>query len=295
MKSVAVLVCTFNRPEYLRALLAGLVDEVVCSRCKTLGVVVVDNGTRDVKDVVQAFESDLPIIYTRYALAGLVGARNLSICQGLKLSPDFLVFIDDDEIPTRGWLDGLVSSVETSGAGFAVGPVEPNFESPPPQWAPSFFRKSGEAFCTSNLIIRSDIIPSNNEFWFQPRFNFCGGEDGEFLRRLAQKSKHVVASGAVVYEAVPVSRVSLLYICRRSFRDGIVFALSDKSHSASVFQRLRLCAPLAFRKMAYGLNHFFWTMTEPQRFYRALDDFSFATGLFWGVTGGSIVFYNPKT
>ena len=288
MQTVVILICTCNRPRYLDELLAALVTEVPSAQCSILSVVVVDNGTHTVERMVEGYRRALPVEYVRLPQQGLVGARNCSLRYGLRHAPDYLVFIDDDEVPATGWLDGLLSAMNTSGAGFAVGPVQPKFAEAPPEWAPQFFTKSGETFCTSNLMLRASIIPSDEGEWFQSRFNSTGGEDGDFLRRLAASGAgHAVAPSALVLENIPPDRVTATYLWRRGYRDGVVMAMACSSRaSGMLFNLLR-----GGSKIVFGINHLVWSITDPARFYRAIDDISVGCGLFMGSAGGTIKFY----
>jgi succinoglycan biosynthesis protein ExoM len=294
MRTAVILICTCNRPHYLNELLLALVHEVRMAPCKTLSTVVVDNGSQEVQDLVESFGSDLPIEYVRLPQSDLVAARNCSLRHGLRHKPDYLVFIDDDEVPESSWLSGLLSTIAVSGADFAVGPVNPKFSSPPPSWAPEFFTKTGETFCTSNLIIRSSVVPCDEELWFKPRFSSSGGEDGDFLRRLAASgAKHTVAPSALVLENIPLDRVSARYLWRRGFRDGIVAAQISSGGAGEGALDLTRNILRALRKTGYGLNHLFWSISRPNRIYRAIDDLSFASGLILGSFGASSKFYGP--
>ena len=289
MQTVVILICTFNRPLYLGELLTAIAREVSSTPCKTLSVVVVDNGTQEVSSLVKTFRSKLPVEYVYAPRSGLVGARNFSLRRGLQHQPDYLVFIDDDEVPEVGWLGGLLSTMSCTGADFAVGPVKPKFSDPPPAWAPDFFTKSGEAFCTSNLIIRASVVPRDEDHWFQARFNSTGGEDGEFLSRLvASGATFTVAHSATVLENIPTERVTVRYLWRRGFRDGVVAA---KAHSGQAGGGMLESWRRGIGKICYGLNHLFWSVAKPQRFYRAIDDLSMGSGLILGSGGLSIKFY----
>jgi succinoglycan biosynthesis protein ExoM len=294
MQTAVILICTCNRPNYLHELLSALINEVRMAPCRTLSIVVVDNGSKDVRDVVEAFRLELAIEYVRLPQSGLVGARNCSLRYGLRHEPDYLVFIDDDEVPENGWLQGLLSAMTVSGADFAVGPVNPKFSSPPPSWAPEFFTKTGETFCTSNLIIRSSVVPGDEQMWFQPRFSATGGEDGDFLRRLAAAgATHTVAHSARVLENIPPERVSAQYLWRRGFRDGVVAAQISSGGAGQGATHFTENILHALRKTGYGLNHLFWSISKPERIYRAIDDFSLASGLILGSFGASSKFYGP--
>ncbi len=294
MQTVVILICTCNRPHYLYELLSALVHEVRIAPCKTDSIVVVDNGSQSVQDLVDSFRSVLPIEYVRLLQSDLVKARNCSLRHGLRYKPEFLVFIDDDEVPSSGWLSALLSTMTVSGADFAVGPVNPKFSVTPPSWAPEFFKKTGETFCTSNLIIRSSVVHSDEERWFQPRFSSTGGEDGDFLRRLAASgAKHTVAHAAVVFENIPPERVTARYLWRRGFRDGVVAAQLSSGSVREWSMGATGNILRALRKTGYGLNHLFWSISKPNRIYRAIDDFSLASGLVLGSFGASSKFYGP--
>lgn len=289
MQTVVILICTFNRPRYLDELLTALAREVSSAPCKTLSVIIVDNGTQDVSGLVATFQAKLPFEYVYAPGSGIVGARNCSLRHGLRHQPDYLVFIDDDEVPEVGWLGGLLSTMSSTGADFAVGPVKPKFSTTPPSWAPEFFTKTGEAFCTSNLIIRAAIVPREEGQWFQARFNSTGGEDGEFLSRLAScGASFAVAHSATVLENIPEERVTARYLWRRGFRDGIVAA---KAHSGPGSGGVLGNWLRGIGKICYGFNHLFWSVAKPQRFYRAIDDISMGSGLILGSGGASIKFY----
>lgn len=296
MQTLVILICTFNRSHYLDDLLTALAYEVSTAECTTLSVVIIDNGTEEVKSQVEAFRLALPIEYVRLPNSGLVGARNYSLACGLRHQPDFLAFIDDDEVPEKGWLNNLVSTLETSRADFAVGRVQPRFAEPPPGWAPPFFTKSGEAYCTSNLIIRGCLIPEDESRWFQERFTYTGGEDGDFLSRLAEGgARGTVASSAIVYENVPRDRVTLKYLWRRGLRDGVVLSMMASSRIGGGTQLVRITFPKAALKLLYGLNHLIWSLTDSDRLPRAIDDFAVATGLVIGSFNFSVDLYGHRT
>lgn len=290
MHTVAILICTFDRPQYLGELLTALTHEVSTAPCRTLSVIVIDNGTKDVRSLVDAFQARLPVEYVRLPNSGLVGARNASLRHGLRHRSDYLVFIDDDEVPEVGWLAGLLSAMTNSGAGFAVGPVKPRFSKPPPSWAPEFFTKTGEAFCTSNLIIKTCVVPPDEREWFQPRFSSTGGEDGEFLSRIAGKHlTHTIAHDAKVLENIPPDRVTVRYLWRSGYRDGVVASMKLAGNSTGKVLRSTV---LGIGNICHGLNHLLWSAVNSRRFYRAVDDLSTGLGLIFGSVGSTIRFYD---
>jgi succinoglycan biosynthesis protein ExoM len=294
MRKVCILICTFNRPELLRKLLQALKPQ---ARLHESTVVIVDNGTAPSEAIVAAFQKEMNIVYQRLAEPGLVSARNAALRLALTHGPEFLAFIDDDEVPEAGWLSALIERLEESGADFATGPVIPDYAAPPPRWAVEgeFFHKSGETLCTSNLIMRAACLPTDESQWFRPEFNFSGGEDKEFLARMAAGGAvHTVAKAAIVREAVPASRMKSSYIWRRGLRDGVVIAeiISLGSTSRAGFVARVICR--AAQKLGYALNHLFWTVKSPWRFNNAISDLAAVAGIVLRSVGLRIVFYGSQ-
>lgn len=294
MSRICVLICTFDRHALLAKLLAALAPQAITCGAT---VVIADNGTDPAEAVVDRFRGQIDIIYTRVPEPGLVNARNTTLRLALPLDPDSLVFIDDDEVPERDWLETLVRTLEDSGGDFATGPVEPHFSVPPPAWVAGsgFFHVNADCLGTSNLAIRTASLPQDEEDWFNPLFNFTGGEDPELLRRmLAQGALHVIAEDAVVREDVPPERLRRRYIWRRGLRDGVV---------ATMILRLRHPKGLSFlihltgailRKTGYALNHLFWSWAEPWRVIAAIADLAAVAGLMAAALGLRPSFYGRK-
>lgn len=290
MVEAAILVCTCDRPELLRKLLTALAhpDEVKAPVC------IIDNGAAPAHAVIEEFRDRLVIHERRVPERGLVAARNAGLRLALAQSPRFIAFIDDDEYPAPGWLAELLRAMAESGAGFVTGPVIPDYAAPPPRWAVNggYFQNGGDAFCTSNLMIRTDVIPPEEAQWFHPDFNLLGGEDNEFLGRLAAGGvTHALAPAAAVHERIPPARLNRRYVWRRGLRDGMAEARIAALRPGSRLGRL---TALALRKFGYASNHLFWTPFEPWRINSALADWSFILGLLLGSLGVRGRFYGAR-
>ena len=133
MPKTCILICTFNRPELLRRLLTALVPQARKHGCMT---VIIYNGTRSSEAVSSSFRPGMEITYERLAEPGIVSARNRAMRLALATRPEFLAFIDDDEVPEADWLANLLQRIEETGADFANGPVVPEYGAPPPRWQP---------------------------------------------------------------------------------------------------------------------------------------------------------------
>ena len=68
------------------------------------------------------------IAYVHEPTPGIAAARNRALAESVDF--DLLVFIDDDERPTTGWLTSLLATRLRTGADGVVGPVVSTFAAP---------------------------------------------------------------------------------------------------------------------------------------------------------------------
>lgn len=292
---IAILICTHDRPRFLRLLLEGLQREWQAGVC----LAVVDNGTRSSEDVIDPFRRQMEIHYRRIDEPGVVVARNACIELALAQAPEFLVFIDDDETPNPGWLAAMIRTMRDTGADFATGPVEARFLATPPGWAVrgDFFRHDGRSYRTSNLAIRTAALPPDSAEWFQGQFNRLGGEDSELLDRLvAGGAVHALATDAVVTEFVPAERLRRRYIWRCGTRDGAIIAETIFTRRGTNPSAYAACIVEAGRKLAYAANHLCWTIGAPWRINYAIRDVNASAGILMKMAGVASTYYgNQRT
>lgn len=119
--SMTVAICTKDRPETLRRLLASL-QALALPAALSLEVLVVDNAPSDdrTRKLVATFSG---VRYAREARAGLDFARN---CALRNATGEVLVFLDDDVTVDAGWLEGLLDAWrDNPDAGAVTGLVLP--------------------------------------------------------------------------------------------------------------------------------------------------------------------------
>jgi succinoglycan biosynthesis protein ExoM len=289
---VCILICTCDRPSYLRALL-----EELTSQAPDYPIVIIDNGAVPSRPVATEFEHRLRIIYDRLQDAGVVAARNQSIKRALEQSPEYLVFVDDDEVPEPGWLGHLVGSIEMTGADIATGPVHANFLAPPPPWVVKgqFFVR-GPDIATGNLVLRRSCLPNDPNQWFNPKLNFLGAEDEELLKRLmANGARYAPAEKAIVREFVPASRLRRRYVFGLGLRDGLQIVQLDALRGGSRPGHAARMVWAFSAKIGYGGNHLLWAIRTPWRAILAGRDFSTAAGILLGSLGLRARFYGRKS
>ena len=164
------------------------------------------------------------------------GAQNISLARNTCMensSGDYLLFIDDDEVPGDAWLESLVHVAERTGADAVQGRVVGRYPGNAPRWAASlrpFDKDCGatgtriEVGSTCNLLLRRASLVAH-DLHFSPAFGRTGGEDTDLCYRLTSAGGQIVCSpAAVVYENVPLERLVRRHLVRRYTRGGHTYA-----------------------------------------------------------------------
>lgn len=230
MTTVAICAITFHRPRGLDRLLHGIAALEVPDDVD-LRVVIVDNDPEaSATTTLDAHAATFPwsLVTGVQPERGIPAARNLSV--QLAGDVDFVAFIDDDEVPSPGWLGALLDAQRRSGAAAVMGPVEPAFEEEPPRWVVEgdFFARDhhvdGEemAFGTTSNALVARAVLSDDGAPFDVRMTLTGGSDSHLFQRVRLAGHRIVwAEAAAVTELNPPSRVSVRWLCLRQYRRGI--------------------------------------------------------------------------
>jgi succinoglycan biosynthesis protein ExoM len=225
---VTIAVLTYRRPRDLAELLpalvgqAGEVDEDV-------EILVVDNdpdaGAADLVRQLGA-DADAPVRYAHEPVPGIAAARNRALDEA---AAETLIFIDDDERPTPGWLVQLLKIHARYRAVAVVGPVVSRYDSPPSRWvaAGGFFDRRRlptgtrvSVAATNNLLLDLAWVRRKG-LRFDTRFGLTGGSDDLFTRQVHGHGGHMIwCDEAVVIDVVPASRLTRDWVLRRSYRIG---------------------------------------------------------------------------
>ena len=170
-----------------------------------------------------------PIHYAVEPTQNIALARNMALRQA---TGDFVVFVDDDEIPGEGWLAELLRTYRIYGADGVLGPVLPRYETTPPAWVLKgrfFERPSHDTGTwltwpetrTGNVLLGKHVL-ADAESRFRPQFGI-GGEDRDFFRRLIDKGyRFVWCAEAPVYESVPPNRWERSFMLKRAIQRGMI-------------------------------------------------------------------------
>lgn len=230
---VTVAIPTYNRADFLRQTLAGIVAQQFPR--DHFEVLVIDNNSTDhTRAVVAEFADAKPA--PRYLLEtqqGLDYARNRAIAEA---RGEILVFGDDDILVQPDWLAQmavpLLADAHTQRVGAIGGEVIPVFPDGLPEWvkewhAPLAFRDG-----TGPLEARHSPMGANLAFpmWVFARVgkfhtaldraagNYFSGGDSEMVRRIRAAGLEVwFSAAAAVQHQMPASRTTFRYARRHAF------------------------------------------------------------------------------
>ena len=253
---LTIAMLTYRRNDYLAQVIPELLAQAddVCDAQTTASVLIVDNdpqaGARAVVEAARAAlggeqpeaaesagaaDSDAVamsrLVYVHEPEPGIVAGRNRALSQAH--GSDALVFIDDDEIPSPGWLKALVSTWRAQGCAAVTGPTPPTFEVAPSAWVTasgafdSWEAADGDqvrSADTGNLLLDLAVVEDLG-LRFDPRYGLTGGEDSLFTRQLTRAGGVIrFAAGAVVTKRVPAARARRTWVLERSLRSGSSWA-----------------------------------------------------------------------
>jgi succinoglycan biosynthesis protein ExoM len=230
--TISVCIATYRRLDRLAALL----DDLSRQTLSPMEIVVVDNDAEgSAAAVVEAQRRTSPSLEIHYAVQPL---KNIALTRNRTVelaAGDWMAFIDDDERAPSDWLAQMAEAVNAYAADGVLGPVDPVVPPDAPVWirrgrfydfprmatgtvVPPNRLRFGNVLLRGRLLREIDVV-------FDPAYGLTGGEDGDLLSRLALSGARIVwCDEAIVREPIEQSRLSLVWLLRRSLRGGQDFA-----------------------------------------------------------------------
>lgn len=240
---LSVVICTYERPALLGALLRSLIAQHDAGQGE-VEVVVVDNsdgGTarRVVETLAQ--NAPLPIRYLSAHPANISVARNAG-CRASR--GEALAFLDDDQQAEPGWLAAVLDGLARFPHDAFFGPITPHYEDAGAVTpaARTLFTRQGDQpaghdlFALGRPASQGFVLSTANSVFrragalmeaepFDPYFGQCGGEDLHLLCRLAREGRRFGwLPEARATDFVPRHRCGTAYLVRRHFAGGQVYA-----------------------------------------------------------------------
>jgi succinoglycan biosynthesis protein ExoM len=243
--SLAIVICTFKRPELLRLCLRSIAAQIPPERPHGgVNIYVVDNSDEgDARPIVaqESLTGPWPMVWLEAHPPNISVARNAGVRAG---SEDFVAFVDDDQTLDQGWLIAVFRAIADDRADAWIGRVVGLFEAPEratPAILTLFSRelaeksgfelfafgpggRAGIALATNNCVFRRAACLDDVEV-FDPAFGKGGGEDFDLFCRLQRRGRRFVwLAEATAREFVPASRCDRSYMRRRFYAGGQAFA-----------------------------------------------------------------------
>lgn len=253
MPQVTIAFCTYNRRERLPTLVAALAAEAAGVDAEVLAV---DNNSTDgtgetLAALVAEYAPLLRVVTEREQ--GIVAARNRVLAESLH--SEYLVFIDDDELPCPGAVRAALDALQREQADCVGGAVEVDFEDlPRPAWlgpellgflaeidhGPEAFWIEDEStpVWTSNIAYRVALFRDDSTLRFDDRFTrrgkgVAGGEDVMMFRELLRRKLRLrYRPDMKVRHCVEPWRLSRRYFLKLHFRSGVTHTRWDETRYA---------------------------------------------------------------
>lgn len=249
--SIDIVIPTYTRSALLKKTLASIAAARKPEGVE-LGVIVVDNNSKDdTKEVVHA-HMPLPGARLRYLFEGQQG-RSAAINAGIRASSAELIgMVDDDEEIDADWICQIARNFrERPELDFLGGPCLPQWNGLAcPSWLPrsthggiigwivpadvpfdygtsSAYMVGGNAVVRRSLFDRAGLYDTNVG---RTGKGANGGEDLEiFGRFIAAGAKGRYCPDMKIYHFIPAERLSRRYFRKRSFWDGVSFGFISRA------------------------------------------------------------------
>jgi glycosyltransferase involved in cell wall biosynthesis len=240
---LTVAVCTYNRADLLHDLVVAL-RQLHCP--VPFEILVVDNNSADHTQTVLAALArapGAPLRHVQEFRQGIVHARNRAIEEAL--GSDYLLFMDDDELPFPTQLQATLRALDTEQADCAGGKYVLKFLQSKPRWlTPDLYSYLGhldhgeQAFWidtphtplwTGNITFRTALFRQHPDLRFDTRFNrigesMGGGEDLMMFRQLLAMGKRIrYRPDMAIHHLIPPRRMVKRYFIKHAWSSGLHF------------------------------------------------------------------------
>lgn len=241
---ISTVILTYKRVNLLSRVLSEVKKQIDFHPSSEILVIDNDPGA-SAKKTVQGYDC---VRYVHEPRLGVVHARNRAISEA---RGDYIVFLDDDEIPEDGWFHAFHTRAD-AGDMACFGFIAPSFESEPPEGLrnvlDSMFSRRFNQFTgadisqfraylgTGNSMFkRSVLLNSAAPEPFDSRFN-QGGEDVWLLRKLVDEQGVTLtwSNEAAVEEIVPPDRMTLRYVLARKHSNGALRCIVEYGRGGPV-------------------------------------------------------------
>lgn len=241
-KKVSVIICTFGQHLYLNR----VIDLLKLQTVHFSQLIIVDNNQKpsNFSDLVRGIDS-VQIIHL--PKPNLSDARNVGIKNS---NGEFLLFLDDDAIPHKNWIEEILNGFEKYNSDMIGGRVNLSFQENEPRWFTkacrlylselTYYDENIEDIIPPRYLVGTNMAFSKRTFDEYGLFIKDGGrigkklvslEDVEMVRRIYKYGGKIsYMNSANVDHVIPKDRTKFTYMIKRSFWQGISDAVLERIH-----------------------------------------------------------------
>lgn len=292
---LSVIIPTRNRSSLLEKAIQSLIAQTYPQ--DDFEVIIIDNGSTDgTKNIVEPYKTKLPhLIYAYEPSPGLHVGRHA----GLKIARgDILVYADDDIEAFPTWLEGIAESFEDPSVALVGGNCLPRYESSPPPWvellwSTTQFGKANSMYSIldfgntiqeispyyvwgCNFSIRKEVLLKVGGFhpdgMPDELLQYRGdGESAVSREILNMRYKTIFNPKASVYHFVSTKRMTLEYIHKRGYMQGISDSYTSirQNHKADPKMAIRMSISNQIYRFKMRVRGHISTGMQPRDHYRS--------------------------
>lgn len=242
----SVLIPTYNRStELLEAVQSVIAQDAQFE----FEILILDNASDPTLRIDVGKISARSRMTIQYIPVPEIGLHNCRHAGAKVARGEILVFVDDDVIANKGWLQSMVDTFNDPAVHLVGGPILPRYESDPPDWLEEFWKTTakGKRSCSylslldfgrepcqidpdyiwgANFAIRRETLNRVGGFhpdslpWELRRFR-GDGETAVTHKARSLKLKAFYQPVALVFHRVPQSRMTIEYFEKRAYLQGI--------------------------------------------------------------------------
>jgi len=226
-------VCSAGRDEQLRECLRSF-SCLTIPEGWSIKIILIDNNPQpvchsQVSDIIRGL--NIPVICVHEPTTGIPYARNRALEKSLEFEPDFIAFIDDDEMIDENWFVQMAAAEKHYPAEVYRGPSIGIFPEPHSIWLEPHRlvqtpkTSTGTELLTAstdNVMFDAKLVRATGFcLRFDTRLKHSGGSDADFFERAhILGAKIIWVKSALVYENIPARRLTFSYQIGRAFRNG---------------------------------------------------------------------------
>lgn len=228
---ILVTICTRNRPRMLEACLRSVTAQSVPDGVQCDIAAVENDSALSCEPITRrvAAETGWTIHAVLEPELGLPFARNRCGTFAVEQGYDWLLYIDDDEQATPGWLARMVDAARSMPADVYYGRVISVYPEGTPAWMalPEHNKRAtgtvlSKAEGHNTMVHRRVFAADGLNLRFDTALRFTGGSDTDFFSRVHKAGARIIWVGeAIVEESVPPNRMTLGWQLNRTFRVAI--------------------------------------------------------------------------